>query len=461
MDYFEKWHITSCAHCFTKEELSVEKELYSRKEIWLGSKEPKKLEPKCQGPYRTKKVLPNDRFVKEDTPITMKALPLNEAEDMSVFFDHPAITPYIVGGLTAGKVPHMVALTTGVFTRSFTCGGSLVTKKHVLTAAHCIEAVYSRGSLLSSLRGIVGTNRWNFGGVQQQFASNITHPNYVGSIIKNDIGFLVTDAEVSLNDNIQLVPISYDFIEGEVAAVIHGWGRIRTGGSLSPNLLELKTKVIDGERCVSDVARRSSEIGMRVPPVQPDLEVCTFLALNFGNCHGDSGSALLRQSDGQQIGVVSWGLPCARGAPDISLRGIVGTNRWNFGGVQQQFASNITHPNYVGSIIKNDIGFLVTDAEVSLNDNIQLVPISYDFIEGEVAAVIHGWGRIRTGGSLSPNLLELKTKVIDGERCVSDVARRSSEIGMRVPPVQPDLEVCTFLALNFGNCHVSLSTIYT
>lgn len=32
----------------------------------------KKLEPKCQGPYRIKKVLPNDRFVIEDTPITRK-----------------------------------------------------------------------------------------------------------------------------------------------------------------------------------------------------------------------------------------------------------------------------------------------------------------------------------------------------------------------------------------------------
>lgn len=30
----------------------------------------KKLEPKCKGPYRIKKVLPNDRFVVEDTPLT-------------------------------------------------------------------------------------------------------------------------------------------------------------------------------------------------------------------------------------------------------------------------------------------------------------------------------------------------------------------------------------------------------
>lgn len=32
----------------------------------------KKLEPKCRGPYRVKKVLPNDRYVVEDTPITRR-----------------------------------------------------------------------------------------------------------------------------------------------------------------------------------------------------------------------------------------------------------------------------------------------------------------------------------------------------------------------------------------------------
>ncbi|CAG9583005.1 unnamed protein product [Danaus chrysippus] len=247
-------------------------------------------------------------------------LPLNEEEDMSVFFDHPDITPYIVGGQTAGKVPHMVALSTGVFTRSFTCGGSLITQRHILTAAHCIVAVFSGGSLLNSLRGTVGTNRWNSGGTQYEFARNITHPNYVHNIIKNDLGFLVTSRNVALNSNVNVVPISFDFIGGDVPAVVNGWGRTRNGGSLSSVLLELRTTVIDGQQCINDVARRASQINMRVPPVQSHIEVCTYLGQNRGNCHGDSGSALLRRSDGRQIGVVSWGLPCARGAPDMYAR---------------------------------------------------------------------------------------------------------------------------------------------
>ncbi|XP_028165519.1 uncharacterized protein LOC114356506 [Ostrinia furnacalis] len=37
-----------------------------------GTGQSKKLEPKCQGPYRIKKILPHDRFVIEDTPLTKK-----------------------------------------------------------------------------------------------------------------------------------------------------------------------------------------------------------------------------------------------------------------------------------------------------------------------------------------------------------------------------------------------------
>lgn len=40
--------------------------------IVVGSGKSKKLESKCQGPYRIKKVLPNDRFLVVDTPLTRK-----------------------------------------------------------------------------------------------------------------------------------------------------------------------------------------------------------------------------------------------------------------------------------------------------------------------------------------------------------------------------------------------------
>lgn len=65
-------------------------------------------------------------------------------DDMSIFFDHTNPDARLVGGEAAGTVPWMAALSNGLLIRHFVCGASLITEKHFLTAAHCIQAVYDR-----------------------------------------------------------------------------------------------------------------------------------------------------------------------------------------------------------------------------------------------------------------------------------------------------------------------------
>lgn len=60
------------------------------------------------------------------------AVPLESpSSDLAQYFDSR-----IVGGTdaTPGTSPHMVALVVGQF---FVCGGSIITKSVILTAAHC------------------------------------------------------------------------------------------------------------------------------------------------------------------------------------------------------------------------------------------------------------------------------------------------------------------------------------
>ncbi|VVD00275.1 unnamed protein product, partial [Leptidea sinapis] len=137
-----------------------------------------------------------------------------------------------------------------------------------------------------SLRATVGTNRWNTGGTHYNLERNITHPNYVASVIKNDLGFLVTRTNIVFNNVVQPAVLNYDFANAGV-----------------------RTR------------RLAQQLNVRgVPPVEPHIEICTFHSLNHGTCNGDSGSALVRAGTNQQVGVVSWGLPCARGAPDMFVR---------------------------------------------------------------------------------------------------------------------------------------------
>ncbi|KAJ8719349.1 hypothetical protein PYW08_011524 [Mythimna loreyi] len=249
------------------------------------------------------------------------ALPTPE-DDMSIFFDHTDPEARIVGGTQApaGSHPHMVAMTTGTLLKSFLCGASLITQRTVLTAAHCIRGAFVAGSLSSSTRVTVGTNRWNSGGQTYSLTRHAIHPQYNQNNIKNDIGVMITSSTVILNNQVRTVPITYAFIGGGVASIVAGWGRTRAGGSLSATLLELRVNTITGADCVQRVQRASVDLNIRAPPVDPNIEVCTLHSTGFGTCNGDSGSALRRNDNGQQFGIVSWGFPCARGAPDMFVR---------------------------------------------------------------------------------------------------------------------------------------------
>ncbi|XP_046968279.1 chymotrypsin-2-like [Vanessa cardui] len=235
--------------------------------------------------------------------------------------EHTNAQARIVGGSTAGNVPYMVALSTGVLVRSFVCGASVISNKHVLTAAHCIEALFSGGSLVSSLRGTVGSNRRNSGGTQYKFASNLTHPNYLPRMVKNDLGILVTTTEIEFTMSVQPAVLHFDFVSAGVPTIVTGWGSIAVRGPLAQNLQQLSAVVIDGERCAVEVRERASEFNItNVPPVEPHIEICTFRSTGKGTCNGDSGSPLMRADLEEQIGIVSWGLPCALGAPDVFVR---------------------------------------------------------------------------------------------------------------------------------------------
>nr|BAM19269.1 unknown unsecreted protein [Papilio polytes] len=77
---------------------------------------------------------------------------------------------------------------------------------------------------------------------------------------------------------------------------------------------------VDGQQCAEEVKKEAASIRLQVPPVEPPLMLCAYHSVNHGVCNGDSGSPLIEVSTGKQIGLVSWGLPCARGTPDMFTR---------------------------------------------------------------------------------------------------------------------------------------------
>ncbi|PZC74509.1 hypothetical protein B5X24_HaOG200518 [Helicoverpa armigera] len=230
--------------------------------------------------------------------------------------------PFIIGGAEAsiGYAPYMAAL---ISSGTIFCGVSIISEKLVLTAAHCVFSF--NGELLDNLYIRAGSNKWNSGGITVDVGDIHVHPKWDRDTIKYDAAILELKEDLVFSEYIGVVRLGYDFVEGNVSSVVTGWGR--TGPRIEGNVVHLQPtpddlqilymNTIDHNQCQEQMLAIA---GARAPPIQEDIEICTFHSRGHGMCVGDSGSPLIRVSTREQVGLVSWGYNCAIGAPDVYVR---------------------------------------------------------------------------------------------------------------------------------------------
>jgi trypsin len=213
----------------------------------------------------------------------------------------------IIGGKEAieDRFPYHVSLqdSGGHF-----CGGSLILKDVVLTAAHCLGGSFS-----------VMIGRHDFDdkdGEIIEAARQIPHPKYDENTSENDFALVVLERPVetavplvSLNDD-----NSYP-TPGTTSAQAHvmGWGNMQTNGFDLPDVpMIVDVEVISNDRCY-ELENGGESYEEFKYDIYDDM-ICTFTEKKDA-CQGDSGGPLVISgndaSQDVQIGVVSWGIGCA------------------------------------------------------------------------------------------------------------------------------------------------------
>lgn len=214
--------------------------------------------------------------------------------------------PNIVGGVVAekGEFPFQISLQSA--SGSHFCGGSLIKKNWVLTAAHCVA------SWSASNKIVVGLHDQKNKKDVEIFNSKkvVAHPLYNRSTLDYDY------AVIQLNSDSKFRTIDLNRVEIEIPEVdqapvnvwTSGWGTTSEGSYTLPNLLnKVEVPLVTTKACNADTAYNGDIT---------DRMICAGLvAGGKDSCQGDSGGPLfVKQTSGDYllIGVVSWGEGCAR-----------------------------------------------------------------------------------------------------------------------------------------------------
>ncbi|XP_015120161.1 venom protease [Diachasma alloeum] len=234
----------------------------------------------------------------------------------------------VVGGAPAklGAWPWIAALgyrsKTGSNKPRWLCAGSLVSARHVITAAHCVHR-------LPDLY-LVRLGDLDLDDDVQDGASPIDvpieqvheHPQYSETAYTNDIAVLRLAWDVEFSDLIQPIclPLPDDVYNKNFInslPFIAGWGSVYFRGPSASHLQQLQIPVVSTESCKSAFSRFKTT-------VIDDRVICAGFAKGGKDaCKGDSGGPLMypKNRTFYAIGVVSFGYRCAEpGIPGVYTR---------------------------------------------------------------------------------------------------------------------------------------------
>ncbi|XP_045763665.1 CLIP domain-containing serine protease B8-like [Maniola jurtina] len=201
----------------------------------------------------------------------------------------------IVGGyeIDIKEVPYQARLVVVTDNGAHGCGGSIISKRYVLTAAHCLS-----GAKNAYIR--VGSSYASRDGTLYMSTKFWQHPKYNNRTLDNDVGILSPDKPIVYNSNTKPITLARRGINipAGTEVLVTGWGRTSENSKGSERLLAVRIPVVSNEDCRQNYTYISDNMMCAGVPEG-----------GKSTCMGDSGGPA--QSKLGQVGIVSFFIGCA------------------------------------------------------------------------------------------------------------------------------------------------------
>ncbi|KAF5287274.1 hypothetical protein FQR65_LT02147 [Abscondita terminalis] len=186
--------------------------------------------------------------------------------------------PKIIGGSDAaeGEFPYQASI------RMFglhNCGGSIISTKSVLTAAHCYFP-------LLPMQVVVGTTKLFGEGDSYDIQEFKPHPDFNMELLHSDVAVINLVKEIVLSDKIQPIALNTANVVAGSSCTLTGWGLTSFPGLPLSDLQKIELKTLANDVC----GQMHAGEGVQVY----NSQVCTLTKEGEGACMGDSGGPLFK-----------------------------------------------------------------------------------------------------------------------------------------------------------------------